>query len=95
MTKEERSPKALLRVDGAALPVCCAYSAFFWAMAAAASGNMALIVDVSRPELRLLPGDTGGLPIEFLEFSTFNLDMASLRRLDIASVRSCVSKMVK
>jgi hypothetical protein len=54
-------------------------------MAAAASGNMALMVDGSSPELRLLPGDGGGRPMEFREPSTFNLDMASLSRLDMAS----------
>src|SRR5271154_3767813 len=47
---------------------------------------MALIFKLSRPELRLLPaGDTGGRPMEFREDSTFNLDIASLNRLDMAS----------
>lgn len=43
------------------------------------------MVDESRPELRFAPGDGGGRPIEFREPSTFNFDMASLRRLDMAS----------
>ena len=60
-------------------------------MAAAASGNMALMVEESSPELRLLPGDGGGRPMEFREVSTFNLDMASLKRFDIASGRTLVS----
>ena len=80
------SPKAaLLRLEGGALPVCCAYSALFCAIAAAASGNMALIVEESRPELRLFPGEGGGRPIEVRDPSTFSFDMASLRRFDIGS----------
>lgn len=85
-TKEDRSPKAaLLRFEVGALPVCCVYSAFFFAIAAAASGNMAFIVEGSSPELRLLPGDGGGRPSEFRELSTLSLLIASLRRFDIAS----------
>ena len=73
------------------MPVCCVNSAFFLAMAAAASGNIALIVDGSRPELRLAPGDGGGRPSELRELSTFNLDMASFNRLDMASVDESLS----
>lgn len=49
------------------------------------------MVDESSPELRLLPGDTGGLPVVVREFSTFNFDIASLKRLDIASRQDHVS----
>jgi hypothetical protein len=85
-TNEVRSPKtALFRFDGGALPVCCVNSAFFFAIAAAASGNMALIVEESRPELRFAPGDGGGRPREFREVSILSLDIASLKRLDMAS----------
>lgn len=92
-TNDVRSPKtALLRFDGGALPVCCVNSAFFLAMAAAASGNIALIVEESRPELRLAPGDGGGRPSELRELSTFNFDMASFNRLDMASVDESFSQ---
>lgn len=83
---DERSPNtALLRFEGGALPVCCVNSAFFLAIAAAASGNIALMVEESRPVLRLAPGDGGGRPIELRELSTFSLDIASFKRLDMAS----------
>ena len=89
-TREDRSPKAaLLRFDVGALPVCWVYSAFFFAIAAAASGNIALIVEESNPELRLfprLPGEGGGRPNEFRDPSTFSLVIASLSRLVMASV---------
>lgn len=49
------------------------------------------MVDESSPELRLLPGDGGGRPMEFLEVSTFNLDMASFRRFDMGSRQWSVS----
>lgn len=85
-TNEPRSPKtALLRLEGGALPVCCVNSAFFLAIAAAASGNMALIVEESRPELRFAPGDGGGRPKELRDVSILSFDMASLKRLDMAS----------
>jgi hypothetical protein len=86
-TNEVRSPKtALFRFDGGALPVCCVNSAFFFAIAAAASGNMALIVEESRPELRFAPGDGGGRPKELREVvSILSFDIASLKRLDMAS----------
>ena len=85
VASEPRST-VLLRFDGGGLPVCWAYSARFCAIAAAASGNMALMVDVSSPELRLLPaGDIGDLPVVLRELSTFNFDIASLSRLDMAS----------
>ncbi len=86
-TNDARSLKtALFLLDGGALPVCWVNSAFFFAMAAAASGNMALIVDESRPELRLAPGEGGGRPREFRELSTLSFDMASFKRLDMASI---------
>lgn len=86
-TSDDRSPKAaLLRLEVGMLPVCWVYSAFFFAIAAAASGNIALIVDGSRPELRLFPGDGGGRPRELRDPSTLSLLIASLRRLDMASV---------
>jgi hypothetical protein len=71
-TKDVRSPRAvLLRLEGGALPVCCEYSAFFLAMAAAASGNMAIMAEGSNPELRLLAGEGSGRPTEFREPSSF------------------------
>jgi hypothetical protein len=60
-------------------------SAFFLAIAAAASGNMALIVEESSPELRFAPGDGGGRPKELRDVSILSFDMASLKRLDMAS----------
>jgi hypothetical protein len=76
---------ALLRFEDGGLPVCCVYLAFSVAMAATASGNIALIVDGSRPECRLVDGEADGRDSEFLEPSTLNLFMASLKRLDIGS----------
>lgn len=73
-------------------PVCCVKSAFCFAIAAAASGNMELISAGSSPELRLVLGDGGRRPNpnEFLGPSTFNLPIAELSRLDKTS--SVVSK---
>lgn len=86
-TSEERSPKAALFLfEVGAFPVCCVYSAFFFAIAAAASGNIAFIVEGSSPEFRLFPGEGGGRPRELREPSTFSLFMASLRRFDMASM---------
>ena len=71
-TNDDRSPRAvLLRLDGGAFPVCCEYSAFFFAMAAAASGNMAVMAEGSNPEFRLLAGDGNGRPTEFRVLSSF------------------------
>lgn len=82
-TKDERSPNAaLLRLEVGAFPVCCVYSAFFLAMAAAASGNIAVIVDGSSPEFLLFPGDGKGRPREWREPS---LPTASLIRLEVLS----------
>lgn len=82
-TNDERSPNAaLLRLDVGAFPVCWVYSAFFLAMAAAASGNIAVIVDGSNPEFLLLPGDGKGRPRECREPS---FPIASLIRFDILS----------
>jgi hypothetical protein len=50
------------------------------------------MVDESRPEFRLLPGETGGRPTEFREFSTFSFDIASLKRFDMASATDNVSE---
>ena len=87
--KEDRfSRTALLRFDSGALPFSCVYFAFCVAIAAAASGNMAWMVDGSRPELRLLPGDGGGRPREFRDPSTLNLFIASLNRFDSGSMRN-------
>jgi hypothetical protein len=56
------------------------------AIAAAASGNIALIVEGSRPEcLFVVEGVAGGRVKEFLEPSTLSLFIASLRRFDIGS----------
>lgn len=61
--REVRSPTVLLRLDAGATPTTSVNSAFCLAMAAAASGNMRLIWDVSKPELRFpAPGDGGGRP---------------------------------
>jgi hypothetical protein len=91
-TREERSAKtALLRLDVEAFPVCCANSAFFFAIAAAASGNIALMVEESRPEFRLALGEGGIRPSELRELSTFNFDMASLKRLDMGSEERSVA----
>ena len=60
--------------------------AFSVAMAAAASGNMALMVDGSSPECLFVPGVGGGRVREFLEPpSTLSLSIALLRRFDIGS----------
>jgi hypothetical protein len=69
------------------------YLAFSVAIAAAASGNIALIVDGSRPECRLVDGEADGRESEFLDPSTLNLFIASLKRFDMGS--SCfISKAV-
>jgi hypothetical protein len=54
------------------------------AMAAAASGNIALIVEGSRREF-LLIDVADGRESEFLDPSVLNLFIASLRRFDIGS----------
>jgi len=61
--------------------------AFSVAIAAAASGNIALIVDGSSPECLFAAGVGGGRVREFLEPSTLSLPIASLRRFDIGSVQ--------
>jgi len=80
----------LLRFDGGAFPVCSLKSAFCFAIAAAASGNMELIVLGSRPELRLPLGEGGGLPnaCEPREPSMLSLLIASFMRDDIGSVQA-------
>lgn len=77
---------ALLRFDEGGAPVCCVNFAFSVAMAAAASGNMALMVEGSRPDWRLPVAVLEGRTMEFLAESTFNLFMASLRRLVMGSL---------
>lgn len=64
-------------------------------MAAAASGNMALIVDESRPEFRLFPGDGGGRPKEFRDPSTLSLFIASLNRLAMGSKKALAGVVVE
>lgn len=88
----EGPPMVLFRFVTGTFPVCCVYSAFCFAIAAAASGNMELMVLGSRPELRLAPGDGGGFPKpnEFREPSMLSLLMASLMRADIGSTRLLV-----
>ena len=76
---------ALLRFEVGGFPVCCVNFAFSVAMAAAASGNIALMVEGSRPECLLTPRVLGGREREFLDPSAPNLFIASLRRLDIGS----------
>jgi hypothetical protein len=85
--REARVSKAalfLLEVGGA--PVCCVNLAFSVAIAAAASGNIALMVVGSSPECLFVPGVVGGRAKEFLEPpSTLSLSIALLRRFDIGS----------
>jgi hypothetical protein len=76
---------ALFRLEEGGFPVCCVNFAFSVAIAAAASGNMALIVDGSSPECLFAEGVAGGRVKEFLEPSTLSLFIASLRRFDIGS----------
>ena len=77
---------ALFRLDDGGFPVCWVNFAFSVAIAAAASGNIALMVDGSSPECLLTPGVVGGRVREFLLPSTLNLFIASLRRFDIGSI---------
>jgi hypothetical protein len=77
---------ALFRFDCGGFPVCCVNLAFSVAIAAAASGNMAFIVEGSRPDCRFTDADVDCRESEFLVESTFSLFMASLRRLDIGSL---------
>ena len=85
-TKELRlSTAALFRFEVGGLPVCCVNLAFSVAMAAAASGNMALMVDESSPDCRLPIEMAEFRDIEFLAESTFSLFIASLRRFDMGS----------
>lgn len=93
-TRDERSPPktALLRFEAGAFPVCWVNSAFFFAIAAAASGNMALMVEESRPEFLFAPGDGGGRPRELREPSAVvSFDIASLSRLDMGSSNMSIS----
>lgn len=73
---------ALLRFEVAGFPVCWVYSAFFFAIAAAASGNIAVIVEGSSPECLLFPGDGRGRPREWRELSLF---IVSFIRVDMPS----------
>ena len=83
---DNRSPIAWLFRFGTGLPVCWAYSAFCCAIAAAASGNMALMAEGSICEFLFAPaGETGARETEFRVFSTLSLAIASLIRLDIGS----------
>jgi hypothetical protein len=50
---------AELRFEDGGLPVCCVNFAFSVAIAAAASGNIALMVEGSRPEFRLVEAMLG------------------------------------
>ena len=86
-TKELRSPTVLLRLEAGATPVMSVNSAFCFAIAAAASGNMRLIMAWSRPELRFAPGDGGGRPraIELRFSLVLSLLMASLNFCVIGS----------
>lgn len=89
---DRRSPMAWLFLLEIAFPVCWVYSAFCWAIAAAASGNIEFIVEGSSCEFLFPPaGETGALETEFREFSMFNLAIASLMRLDMGSVNMSVS----
>lgn len=81
-----------MRLEVGVLPVCSLKSAFCLAMAAAASGNSELMVLGSRPELRLAPGEGGGLapnPKDDRVPSMLSLLMASLSRVDMGSVGFC------
>jgi len=83
----------LLREVFGTEPVWWVKSAFCFAMAAAASGNMELISAGSNPERRLVLGEGGGRPkpTELRELSTASFPMAQLSRLDIASASAPVS----
>jgi hypothetical protein len=85
--REDRgSYAALFRLEEGGLPVCWVNLAFSVAIAAAASGNIALIVDGSRPEcLLVVEGVAGGRVNELRDPSTLSLFIASLRRLDMGS----------
>ena len=66
--------------------------AFSVAIAAAASGNMALIVDGSSPEWRFTDPMVDVRTNEFRAESTLSLLMASLSRVDMGSDVLCVSR---
>jgi hypothetical protein len=68
-TMELPPPMVLLRLDAGAIPVMSMNSAFGLAMAAAASGNIRLMVVVSRPELHSVtaPSDGGGAAVAELQ----------------------------
>jgi hypothetical protein len=88
--REDRgSYAALFRLEEGGFPVCWVNLAFSVAMAAAASGNIALIVEGSSPECLFVDGVAGGRANEFREPSTLSLFMASLRRLDMGSESYC------
>jgi hypothetical protein len=80
---------ALFRLEDGGFPVCCVNFAFSVAIAAAASGNMAFIVEGSSPECLFAEGVAGGRVNEFLDPSTLSLFIASLRRFDIGSRKGC------
>lgn len=91
-TSDVRSPMAaLLRLEEGALPVCCVNSAFFFAMAAAASGNMALIVEGSKPEFLLLPGEGSGLPSECREVSILLVGSIVRSNDALISLHQCIT----
>jgi hypothetical protein len=68
--------------------------AFSVAIAAAASGNIALMVDGSRPDCLLVDGVADGLEREFLDPSTLSLFIASLKRFDIGSRTLCKYQLI-
>lgn len=85
-TSEVRgSYTTLFRLEDGGFPVCWVNLAFSVAMAAAASGNMALIVEGSSPECLFVEGVAGGRLKELRAPSTLSLFMASLSRLDMGS----------
>lgn len=79
------SMAALFRFDEGELPVCWVNFAFSVAMAAAASGNMAVMVDGSSPECRFDDDMAAVREYEFRPESTFSLFIASFRRFDMGS----------
>lgn len=82
---ERASYAALFLFEEGGFPVCCVNLAFSVAIAAAASGNIALIVEGSRPECLLVDGVADGREREFRDPSVPNLLIASLRRFDMGS----------
>lgn len=87
VTRDGRwSKTALFLLEEGGLPVCCVNLAFSVAMAATASGNIAFILSLSRPDCLLVEEDIGGRDRGLRGPSTFSLFAASAKRFDIGSI---------